>query len=76
LPENDLYISFTINCFVKNTGPAIVALTAYQTQFSPDGAGLCGLDVDSVNSSSDYFAYLYIPVSETMLHQRRMLVGD
>jgi hypothetical protein len=40
-------------------------------QLSPDGAGLCGLDVDSVNASSDYFAYLCIPASETMLHQEK-----
>jgi hypothetical protein len=29
-----------------------------------------------VNSSSDYFVYLYIPASETMLHQKRMSVAD
>jgi hypothetical protein len=34
-----------------------------------DGAGHRGLDVDSVNSSSDYFAYLCIAGSETTLHQ-------
>jgi hypothetical protein len=27
-----------------------------------ENAGLCGLGVDSVNSNSDYFAYLCIPV--------------
>jgi hypothetical protein len=32
LSENDLYISFSINCFVKETGPTILlALTAHQT---------------------------------------------
>jgi hypothetical protein len=45
-------------------------------QLSLDGAGLPGLDVDSVNSNSDYFVYLCIPASETMLHQRRMSIAD
>jgi hypothetical protein len=44
-------------------------------QFSLDGAGLRGLDVDSVNSSSDYFAYFYIAASETKLHQKRMSIA-
>jgi hypothetical protein len=37
-----------------------------------------GLDVDSVNSSGDYFAYVHvcIPASETALHQKRMSVAD
>jgi hypothetical protein len=38
--------------------------------------GLHGLDVDSVNSSSDYFAYLCIPPSETALHHKGMLIAD
>jgi hypothetical protein len=38
-------------------------------QLSLDGVGLGELNVNSVNSSSDYFAYLYIPASETTLHQ-------
>jgi hypothetical protein len=29
-----------------------------------------------VNSSSDYFAYLYSPTSERMLHQKRISVAD
>jgi hypothetical protein len=41
-----------------------------------DGAGFHGLDVDSVNASSDYFAYLCIPASEIMLHQERMSIAD
>jgi hypothetical protein len=45
-------------------------------QLSLDGARLHGLDVDSVNSSSDYFVYLCIPASETMLHQKRMPIVD
>jgi hypothetical protein len=39
-------------------------------QLSLDGAGLNGLDVDSVNSSSDYFAYLCILPNNTTLHQK------
>jgi hypothetical protein len=62
---------------LRNTGPTILlALKHTRHQLSLDGAGLHGLDVDSVNSSSDYFAYLYIPASETMLHQRRMSIAD
>jgi hypothetical protein len=36
-------------------------------QLSLDGAGLCRLDVDSENSSSNYFVYLCIPAREPML---------
>jgi hypothetical protein len=53
---------------LRNTGATILlVLKANQTQFSLDGAGLHGLDVDSVNSSSDYFANLCIPGSDTTL---------
>jgi hypothetical protein len=45
------------------------------TQLLLDEAGLCGLDVDSVNSSNNYFAYLYIPASEIMLHQKQMQIA-
>jgi hypothetical protein len=41
-----------------------------------DGAGLRGLDVESFNSSTNYFAYLCIPASETTLYQKRMIVVD
>jgi hypothetical protein len=46
------------------------------TYSTPDtaGAGLRGLDVDSVNSSSDYFAYVCIPAIEATLHQKRTLL--
>jgi hypothetical protein len=59
-------------------GPAILpALTAHQdTNFSVDGAAFRGLDVDPVNSSSDYFACLCIPASEPTLHQKRMSTAD
>jgi hypothetical protein len=43
-------------------------------QLSLIGAVLRGLDLDIVNSSSDYFAYLCIPASETTLHQKRMSI--
>jgi hypothetical protein len=45
-------------------------------QLSLDGAGLGGLDVDSVKSSSDYLAYLCISASETMLYQKRMSYAE
>jgi hypothetical protein len=62
---------------LKKTGPTILlALKAHQTQLSLDGPGLHRLDVDSVNYSRNYFAYLYIPASETMLHHTRMLIVD
>jgi hypothetical protein len=41
-----------------------------------DEAGLCGLDVNSVNSSSNYFAYFCIPANKTLLHQKRMSTVD
>jgi hypothetical protein len=41
-----------------------------------DGAELGGLDVDSMSSSIDYFAYLCIAASETTLHEKRMLIAD
>jgi hypothetical protein len=44
-----------------------LALMHTRHQFSLDGAGLCGLDVDTVNSNSNYFLYLSISASETML---------
>jgi hypothetical protein len=44
-------------------------------QLSLDGAGLPELDVDSVNPSSNYFAYLYMLASETTLHQKRMSIA-
>jgi hypothetical protein len=60
---------------LKITGPTIVACTATRHQLSLYGAGLHRLDVDSVNSSSDYFAYLCVPVSETTLQQKRRSIG-
>jgi hypothetical protein len=45
-------------------------------QLSLERTGLRGLDVHSVNSSSDNFVYLCIPASETTLHQKRMSNAD
>jgi hypothetical protein len=62
---------------LKSTGPTILlALTAHENQLSLDGAGVRGLDVDSMNTSNDYFAYLCIPASETTLHQKTMSIVD
>jgi hypothetical protein len=55
---------------------SVLHLQHTQTPTFTDGAGLRGLDVDSVNSSSDYFEYVYIPASETILHQKRMSNAD
>jgi hypothetical protein len=62
---------------LNNTDTTIrLALAAHQTQTFPERSGLRGLDVDCVNSSSDYFAYLCIPASETTRHQKRMSIAD
>jgi hypothetical protein len=62
---------------LKSTGPeSSLHLQHTRHQISLDGAGLRGLDMDSVNFSSDYFAYLCIPASETTLHQKRMPNAD
>jgi hypothetical protein len=55
------YTYFAINCFVKKTRVQQFFLRSRHTrhQLSLDGARLCELDVDSVKSSSDYFAYLW-----------------
>jgi hypothetical protein len=45
-------------------------------QLSLDGEGLSWLDVDSVNSGIDYFAYLCVPASETTLYQKRISIAD
>jgi hypothetical protein len=62
---------------LKNMGPTIhLALTAHQTPTSLDGAGLRGLNVDCMKSSSNYFAYLCIPASETMHHPKKISIAD
>jgi hypothetical protein len=53
----------------------LFALTARQTPTSLDGARLHGLDVDSVNSSSNYYSYLCILASEIMLDHKRMPIA-
>jgi hypothetical protein len=45
-------------------------------ELSPDGAGFRGFVVESANLSSDYFAYLCIPASETARRQKRMPIVD
>jgi hypothetical protein len=63
---------------LKNTGITILlAFTAHQTPTFTGGSRTSWvLDVDSVNSSCDYFAYLCIPSSETTLHQKGMSIAD
>jgi hypothetical protein len=56
----------------KQVQQSFLHLQHTRHQFSLNGAGLRGLDVDCVKSSSDYFAYLCIPSSETTLHWKRM----
>jgi hypothetical protein len=67
-----------MNCFVNKTQvqQSFLHLQHIRHQLSLDGAGFHGLDMDSLNSISDYFAYLYIPASETTLHQKRMSIAD
>jgi hypothetical protein len=78
LPENDVFISFAVSCFIKKmqVHQSFLPLQHSRLQFSVDGAGLRGLDVDSMNSSSNYFAYLCHYASESTLHQKRMSIAD
>jgi hypothetical protein len=70
-PKNDLYICFAIVLLKKKqVKPSFLHLQHTRYQLSLEGAGLCGLGVDSVNSSSTYFAYFCIPESETTLHHK------
>jgi hypothetical protein len=58
-------------------GPTIpLALKHTRHQLSLDGAGLRELDVDSVEFSNDYFAYLCIPAGTSTLRQERMPTAD
>jgi hypothetical protein len=68
LPENNLYMSFTINCFIKrhmSNNPYTLQHT--RPQLLLYGAGLHGFDVDFLNSFSDYFVCLSISASDTTL---------
>jgi hypothetical protein len=73
---SSLHVYIFRDCFVKNTGTTIPILTAHQTPAFTGWSGIRGLDVDYVDSSSDYFAYLGIPASETTLQQKRMSIAD
>jgi hypothetical protein len=70
--------SFTINSFVKKTQvqQSFLHLQHTRHKLSLHGVGPHGIDVDSVNSSGDYFAYLWIPACETMLPQKIMSIAD
>jgi hypothetical protein len=48
------------------------------SQFTGDveNVGLRVSDMDSVNSGSDYFAYLCTPASEITIHQKRISTAD
>jgi hypothetical protein len=50
-------------------------INIYSQIWLPEGQA-SGVDVESMNSNSYYFAYLYIPASETMPHQKRMSIAD
>jgi hypothetical protein len=77
LLENDLYISFTINCFIKKQiQQSALHLQCTKHQLSLDGAGFRGLDVNSLNSRSHYFVHLCIHASEPTLHQKRTSIAD
>jgi hypothetical protein len=64
------YIAFAVVSLKTQVQQLFLHLQHTRHQLSLEGAGLRGLDVDSANSSSDYFAYLCIPASETTLHQK------
>jgi hypothetical protein len=68
-------ISFAINFFVKTQVQQSLDLQHTRHKLLLDRAGLRGLDVDSVSSTSDYFACFCIPASETTLQQERMSVA-
>jgi hypothetical protein len=70
-------IFFEINCSLKTqVQQSFLQLHPIQKPTSLAAAGFHGLDVDSVNCSSDYFAYLCIPARETILHQKGMSISD
>jgi hypothetical protein len=63
-------ISFSINFSLKSTGTTILALQHTRQQLSLNGAGLSGLDVDSLKSSSDYFG-IYVSLQVKPLYIRK-----
>jgi hypothetical protein len=65
------YLSQLIVSLEKQVKQSFLHLKQTRHQLSLDGVGLRVLDVNSVNSSSDYFVYLCIPGSESMLHQKK-----
>jgi hypothetical protein len=65
------YLSQLIVSLKTQVQQSFMHLQHTRHQISLDGVGLRGLDVDSVNPSSDYFAYLCIPASEITLLQKR-----
>jgi hypothetical protein len=71
--------TYLLNLIVllKDTGPTILlALSVHQTPLLLDGAGFHVLNMDCVNFSTNYLAYLFTPASETMHYQKRMPVLD
>jgi hypothetical protein len=55
VPDNDLYISFAINCFEKKqVQQSFLHLKHTRHPLLLAVTGLCGFDVNPVNSSSDY----------------------
>jgi hypothetical protein len=65
------YLSQLIISLKTQIQQSLLHLLHTRHQLSLDGAGLRGVDADSVNYSSDYFAYLCIPASESTLHQKK-----
>jgi hypothetical protein len=68
-----LYVDIFLQLIVslKNRGTTtLLALMHTRHQLSLDGAGFRGLEMDSVDFSSDYFVSMCIPASETTLHRK------
>jgi hypothetical protein len=70
------YLSQLIVLLKNISSTILLAPTAHQSPTLTGWSRISWLDVDSVNSSSNYFMYLCIASSETTLHQKRMSTAD
>jgi hypothetical protein len=69
-----LYLKMLFAIFsLKNTTTVLLALTAHQAL---DRVGIHGLDMNFMNSSSEYFVNLSIPASETVIIRKNASCGS
>jgi hypothetical protein len=61
---------------LKIASPAILPLQHARLQLSLDGAGLCGLDVDSLNSISDFAYFSILQVIQCFIRKECQLRID